>query len=331
MLSITKNKDKKDSFWNFFSRSTANDNASVILDELAESFSKEIKLRLRQIDASSDNLSLIEASHLATDNLTNVQLSVKRTLRRADLVTEEVALRLLDDLIRQTSAILQFETILKSSQATAIGVRTLNLLFCAKQSIKQKFSVITPLELPEVINYTSESKTEAETKLLPSAVSNSVEIPRMIISSTLLYQLHHSLFPAERMLIGAGRKNGQNIEIEGIFDVTGKASSGYVKADANRLGRALIVMSETEKYFALWIHSHPGRGKGATHQSTTDINQEAEWLKDYSPNLVNAILVEDGFIRFWGKAIEEKRITVEINGAGIIKDSANESIYRLEL
>lgn len=132
------------------------------------------------------------------------------------------------------------------------------------------------------------------------------------------------------MLVGAGSKNEGIIEIEGIFDVTGRATSGYVKADANRLARALIAMGETGKYFALWVHSHPGRGKEMTHPSSTDLNQEAEWLKDYSPNLVNAIMVEDRYIRFWGKALDEKRINVEIAGGGINKDAGGEHLYRLE-
>ena len=329
MLSITKNKDKKNSGWSFFNRSKVTANQSQILEKLADSFDKELKLRLKQIDSSFDNLLVTEALHSATDNLTNVKLAVEKTLRVKDSLTEEAVLVLLDEQIKLTKAVLQCGTVFKSSQASEIGMRTLNLLFCAKQAVKQKFSIITPIALTETFGNNEKTEVEASQKLLPSE-SVEVKIPRIVISSTLLYQLHHSLFPAERMLVGAGRRNGQNIEIDGIFDVTGKASSGYVKADANRLARALIVMSETEKHFALWIHSHPGRGKGATHPSNTDLNQEAEWLKDYSPNLMNAILVEDRFIRFWGKALEEQRITVEVTGTGISKESEIESVYRLD-
>ncbi|MGI8467005.1 MAG: hypothetical protein ACR2N3_00965 [Pyrinomonadaceae bacterium] len=236
-----------------------------------------------------------EACHLAIDHLTNTKSAVQQTLQPKDLLTEETALILLDEEIEKTRMILQTGFVSHSSPATEIGVRTLNLLFCAKQTIKQKFSVITPLTL--MTNESGNSIEETNPKL-SSAVSGTAKIPQMVISSTLLYQLHHSLFPAERMLVGAGKENGQLIEIDGIFDVTGKASSGYVKADTNRLGRALIVMSETEKYFALWIHSHPGSGRDTTYPSSIDLNQEAEWLKDYSPILVNTIVVEDRFIRF---------------------------------
>jgi len=330
MLSITKNKSKESSAWRFFSRSNGAVNPSPILEKLSASFDKELKLRLKQINSSSENLPITEAVHLATDNLTNVKLAIGKTLRMKSLLTEEVALILLDEQAERTKKILQSEAIMRSSQAAQIGLRTLNLLFCAKQEVKQKFSVITPLVLPEISSQNGQLETEAERKLLPSAVGEVTGTLKMVISSTLLYQLHHSLFPAERMLVAGGRKNGQTIEIDGVFDVTGKATSGYVKADATRLGRALIAMSETEKYFALWIHSHPGRGVGATHPSSTDFDQETEWLKNYSPNLVNAIMVEDGFVRFWGKAFKKKGIVVEIEGAGVRRVADAEGIYQLE-
>lgn len=330
MSSITKNMDKEGLWRSFFNRSNGAASPSPILEKLATNLGRELKLRLKQVNSSSDNLHTTAALHLAVDNLTNTKSAIEKTLRQADLLTEEVALVLFDEHIEQTTEILQTETISRSSEATGIGVRTLNLLFYAKQAVKQKFSVITPISLPETVGDTDKINDETNQKLLPCVIGSLTDIPRMTISSTILYQLHHSLFPAERMLVGAGRKNGNDIEIDGVFDVTGKATSGYVKADANRLARALIVMSETEKYFALWIHSHPGRGKGATHPSGTDTNQEAEWLKDYSPNLINAIVVEDGFVRFWGKAIEEKRVTLGITGTGIVKESENESVFRLE-
>lgn len=328
MLSITKGKEKTG--WNFFRWSTAKITPIPILEKLAESLSKELKRRLAQIDTSSGNLSDTEALHIVIENLSNIKATVEKALQKKEWLTEEVALCLTDEQIQQTKTVLQSELVAHSSQAAEFGIQTFNLLFCAKQKIKQQFSIITPLVLPTTVSQNGQIEDEINLKLLPPAVNSVLEKPRLIISSMLLFQLHHSLFPAERMLVGAGRKNGQTIEIDGIFDVTGKASSGYVKADANLLGRALIVMSETDKYLALWIHSHPGSGAGATHPSSTDLNQEAEWLKDYSPNLVNAIVVEDRFIRFWGKALKEKRVSIEIKDAGVRRLSNEEEIYQLE-
>ena len=327
MLSITKNIDKDSGWRSLFNRSNRKNNPSPILEKLSKSLGKELKLCLKQINSFAKNLHATESLHLVVDNLSNTKSAIEQTLRCQDLLTQEVALTLLDEQIKKTKGVLQTGIVSQSSQASEIAVRTLNLLFGAKQAIKKKFSVITQLAFTATPN--GNSAGEKNPKQL-SSVKSINEIPRMIISSTLLYQLHHSLFPAERMLVGAGRRNGQDIEIDGIFDVTGKASSGYVKADASRLARALIVMSETETYLAFWIHSHPGKGKGMTYPSSTDLNQEAEWLKDYSPNLVNAIIVEDCFVRFWGKALEEKRVTVEVVGTGISKESESEYLYRLE-
>lgn len=328
MLSITK--ENEGTGWNFFRRARAKETPILVLEKLVESLGKELKRRLAQIDVASDNLPATEALHIAVENLSNTKTATEKALQKKDLLTDEIALCLLDEQIEQVKTILRSEFITHSDKARETGLQTLNLLFRAKEKIKQLSLIITPLPLPNAAERNEQIEVDTSVKQLPSAVESLLEKPRMVINSTLLFQLHHSLFPAERMLVGAGRKQNQIIEIEGIFDVTGRASSGYVKADADLLGRALIVMSETDKYFALWIHSHPGRGAGATHPSGTDLNQEAEWLKDYSPNLVNAIVVEDRYIRFWGKALKEKRISVEIKGAGVRRVSNEEEIYQLE-
>lgn len=328
MLSITKKKGKTG--WNLFGLSKAKTTPAPILEELAKSLGRELKRWLKQIDVASNSLPATEALHISIENLSNVKAAVEKTFRHKDFLTNEAALCLLDEQIEQTKTVLQSESIASLSQATEIGIRTLNSLFCAKQKIKQQFSIITPLELPKTVAENRLIEGETNPKQLPSRINSILEKPRMVISSTLLFQLHHSLFPAEKMLVGAGSRNGQTLEIDGVFDVTGKASSGYVKADADLLGRALIIMSETNKHFALWIHSHPGKGAGATYPSGTDLNQEAEWLKDFSPNLVNVIVVEDRYIRFWGKALKEKRVSVEIEGAGVRRVSNEEEIYQLE-
>ena len=84
-------------------------------------------------------------------------------------------------------------------------------------------------------------------------------------------------------------------------------------------------------YFALWIHSHPSTGPEFTHPSSIDIRQHADWLRDYSPDLVSAILVKDRYIRFWGTAVETGKIAVEVEGPGVAIVSQAENIYRLEV
>lgn len=303
-----------------------------IFKKLAAGLESDLKMRLKQISRATDSFPLTEAWHLAIDNLSNVKILVEKLLGGEQPLTGESALALLNAQIEQTRTVCRSETLSQSAQAGVIAVRTLNLLFAARQALKQKFSVVSPLAVSEPMHQKANfpAAPEEEKSLLLSGQKQIEIAPAMIIDSTLLYQLHYSLFPAERMLVGAGKKTDRQIEIEGIFDVTGQAGSGYVKADANRLARALIAMSETDKYFAFWIHSHPGRGREMTRPSKTDLNQEIEWLKDYSQNLVNAIMVEDRYVRFWGKALDEKRITVTVRGNGIKKEPESENLYRLE-
>ena len=80
----------------------------------------------------------------------------------------------------------------------------------------------------------------------------------------------------------------------------------------------------------MWIHSHPGGGPGMTHPSEIDVEQHADWLRDYSPDLVSAIMVRDRYIRFWGTAVECGRVAVELEGPGTELISASENVYRLE-
>lgn len=310
-------------------RMTNGNYGSVILEELTDSFGRETKIRLKELSEFTDNLSTTKAIHLAIDNLTNAKSVVQKILPRKDLINSEVAITLIEEQIEQTNLLLQNIAVANSSQATEIGIKTLNYLFGAKQKVKQHFSLITKIKLPEIVNGNESENLlpEAKQKLLPSTT---FDIPRLIISSRIIYQMKHSLFPAEKMLVGAGHRIGQDVVIDAVFDVTGQASEVGVKADSALLDRALISMSLTESYFALWIHSHPGIGVSATFPSQTDLNQEKDWLRDYSKDLVNAIMVKDGILRFWGKALQNEQIAVSVEGTGLTKISENEHIYKLD-
>jgi hypothetical protein len=328
MLEKIKSIPKRATSW---IRGDSNCNAGRVLEMLSESLGRELNIRLKDLSKFTDALLVIKAQHLAINNLTNTKAAVDQVLRLKMLVNAEIALSLLDEQTKQTEKILQTAIVANSSTATEIGSRVLNLLFCAKQAVQRKFLFIPPIESAEDYSRESVLTSAAEPELLTGVNHKDVpSVSRLFVPATLLYQLHYSLFPAERMMVGAGKRSGQNISIDAVFDVTGDASAGYVRANANLLGRALMAMSETETYFALWIHSHPGRGKEASRPSGIDRNQEVDWLRDYSSDLVNAIMVEDRFVRFWGMALEEDRITVEITGAGIKKDAENENIFRLE-
>jgi len=151
---------------------------------------------------------------------------------------------------------------------------------------------------------------------------------RIVIPAELLYQAHQSLFPAERMLVAAARTSEGVRTLTAVFDVTGKAQSAHVQADPEKLARALIAMGSTDSYLLAWLHSHPGRGPSATVPSSIDQAQQQDWIRDYSPDLLGLILVEDGYVRLWGQAVDENRIEVTIRGTGI-KETEERHVYRM--
>lgn len=170
----------------------------------------------------------------------------------------------------------------------------------------------------------------AETEIAPHITQKPLTSARcIVVPADLLYQVHHALFPAERMLVAAGRRASAMTTLGAVFEVTGANSGGHVRADPSRLARALIAMDLSSTYLAAWLHSHPGSGPEATRPSSIDLNQHQDWIKDYSPNLLSAIVVSNGWIRFWGTAIETGQIEIEVTGTGVMKEDNDACLYRL--
>lgn len=305
---------------------TSSPDAKPILERLSRIFRQESVKSLATLANRSDDLHPVHELHIAIENLTNSDTAVRQIYRSKDWVGAESALIVLNEGIVRTTNLIQTGVISRSIDAGEIAMRTLNLLFTTKQNVKQEFGIITELDLNRFPKPSDPSKPlrigRTDIQALPG-------VPQMILSAAMIFQLRQSLFPAERMIVGASRRIDGNIEIEALFDVTGKASESGVKADPDRLGQALIAMAETGTYFGLWVHSHPGTGPGATHPSGIDVRQHGDWLKDYSADLVSAIMVSDRYIRFWGTAVESGKITVAVEGGGIGLVSQAEYVYRL--
>jgi proteasome lid subunit RPN8/RPN11 len=151
---------------------------------------------------------------------------------------------------------------------------------------------------------------------------------RVVVTEEKLREWYQSLFPAERMLVVAGRRTGGMTRLTEVFDVTGDQSGGHVRADRDLLGRALITMTEAGSFLAGWVHSHPGLGPAATHPSPTDLDQDRDWLRHY-PNVLNAIVVRDRWVRFWGTGVQSRQIEVELLGRGLITENEHGYVYQL--
>jgi hypothetical protein len=154
------------------------------------------------------------------------------------------------------------------------------------------------------------------------------DILTILVPTDLLFQSWQSLFPAERMIVVAGRTRENKIVLGAGFDVTGSSSAGHVQADPQQLGQALIAMSASDTHLAAWFHSHPGSGGSCTLPSTTDLRQQSDWLQDYSAKLLSGIFVQDGYFHLWGSALENGQIEIELIGSGV-KLEGKEHVYRI--
>jgi hypothetical protein len=172
----------------------------------------------------------------------------------------------------------------------------------------------------------------AESRLATLHNSREPAVVRSIlVPSDLLYQAHRSLFPAERMLVVAGRLgDAGTVRLGATFDVTGcgpDTHRAHVRADSEKLGRALVAMDLSGTELGAWIHSHSDAGAHATVPSHIDLQQHQDWIRDYSANLLSAIMVDDGYVRFWGSALESGDLDLHIVGPGITQEDTH--VYRL--
>ncbi len=253
------------------------------------------------------------------ENLTECHTTIRRLYNAGEAVAPRAAANIIATQLNNTQQLIRRG--MSGDRAKNIATKTGNLLFATGQELQSTFGIKGHAD-------------DAGPPCSPSPdkpVEAKVPRPVMELPSAMMFQLRQSLFPAERMIVGAGRRSAGTVTVDALFDVTGMASPGGVKADPDLLGQALIAMSQSGTYFALWIHSHPGSGPGATHPSDIDRRQHADWLKDYSPDLVSAIMVADRYFRFWGTALETGAISVSINGDGVVPISARERTYKLEV
>lgn len=260
-----------------------------------------------------------ESVHAVIENLTECYTTIRQLYNSKEPVAPQRAADVIATQLNNTQRMIRGGTI--GDRAKNIANKTGNLLFAAGQEIQSTFG----------LKGRAEAHDPVSTPMIGETVESKRRRPVMKLPSAMMFQLRQSLFPAERMIVGAGRRSAGTVTVDALFDVTGIASPGGVKADPNLLAQALIAMSQSGTYFALWIHSHPGSGPGATHPSSIDLRQHADWLKNYSPDLVSAIMVADRYVRFWGTALETGTISVSITGDGVSPASAREHVYKLEV
>ena len=289
----------------------SNGNAvTVELNSLSKRLGRVHRQQSNTLLQTPGTLAETAALQSALTNMREVKNMIDRTLSKGRLLNTESAVSLLAKERDRLHRIVTNEGLEGYFQAGMVSVLTINMLYVAENKLGKD---LWPERLTE-LSKPGESGIE-----------------RITISSDLLYQIHHALFPAEKMLVASGQRCSDGLKIGAIFEVTGQHGLAHVRANAERLARALIAMDLTNTHFALWLHSHPGFGKECTRPSEIDLRQHQDWLNDYSSNLVSAIMVEDRWIRFWGTALDSGRLEISVIGPGVTKEeSLHETVYRLE-
>lgn len=289
-------------------RSSRKDPIRSELASLAKKLGKLYDQEAKKLPHRQETFDEAQALHVALRCLKETQYTVEQFLAGHRRLGAQMAAAFLEGQREQVLKAAEKERIARHVRAGQVSIQTMNYLFLAENEIAEDFPA---------------RRSPAPDKPATAQVS------RVVITSDLLYQIHHSLFPAEKMLVASGRRGDGAVKIGAVFDVTGDHSMGHVKANPSRLARALISMSLSDTHFAMWLHSHPGIGKEATRPSSIDLVQHQDWLRDYSPNLISAIMVQDRWVRFWGTALDAGKAEIEIVGPGVIKEEGN-AIYRLE-
>ncbi len=155
---------------------------------------------------------------------------------------------------------------------------------------------------------------QGESKLLP------VRVP-----TSILYQMRRHLFPSERMVVGAIRRDTAGWVLESYYDVTGPANYGHVLADADHLTEAFLDMDATGTFFGFWGHSHPGGSVESTRPSGEDCESFEERLAaGDSARLVGAVFAGN-YVRFFRPAAGCD--DVQLVGSGLRPVNGETEVY----
>lgn len=150
------------------------------------------------------------------------------------------------------------------------------------------------------------------------AADDEVPQPTLVVPTDLLIAAWRQLFPAERMLLIAGRRRGGVVYATSLRDVTGESRSVvYVKASAALLHEVFLDWEATGAHLVGWIHSHPGVGPLASQPSQIDHRQDRDLRASYGDRVVGLIVTQDGWLRVWGQAVDDRSVRLQLQGAGI--------------
>jgi hypothetical protein len=104
-----------------------------------------------------------------------------------------------------------------------------------------------------------------------------------------------------------------------------KQSVVYARATAKSCTETLATILEKGNLLHVMAHSHPGRGAGATRESSIDVNYLGR-IQHAGADVVGIIVTRDGFVRFF---TVEKPFQVWVQGNGITQ--VEENVFQITL
>jgi hypothetical protein len=179
------------------------------------------------------------------------------------------------------------------------------------------------LQLDVMMAY-ADLREEAEALL--AAATGDDEGLTYLVGSLFLHDCYKELVsgPDERMHYVTGLKLGTVLTMDRIISFALDAATPvFAQGNLASSHQALMRLTRFGHRLHGLFHSHPGRGKEATHPSHIDLDtQERQECGRYP--VVGAIFSRDGFVRFFSV---RNRFSIVTYGEGI--EHVGETVYRL--
>lgn len=151
---------------------------------------------------------------------------------------------------------------------------------------------------------------------LAQSVPEKVPTPTYLVSATFLHNTFQALTETrdECLVYATGPEDGKHIFALTrlvTFDLA-ERSAVHAVPDPTSQMKALTALEENGERLLATLHSHPGKGAGATAPSTVDLSTQAGLEKLGYP-AIGVIFSRNGFVRFYTK---NRTFRVVVSGAG---------------
>lgn len=152
------------------------------------------------------------------------------------------------------------------------------------------------------------------------------EGPRHLVSSLFLHETYRILTAdsGEQLCLVTGAETGGMLVLDHRRDLEHEARSMVgVTAKPESMAKVLVELDRFGQRLLAHMHSHPGRGAGATEPSGIDQKFQRR-LEQGGFEVLMAIFSRDGYVRFLRL---DGEVEVKIHGSGV--ERVERGVYRL--